>query len=348
MNHQKILYIDLNSTIGHLNFNKIYLNNLSKSYEVDVVLDKYYFKSHFKKHGFKNIFEYSNEEFRHKTYIKYICSYLRILWKLNFKKIYNRYDIVIFGSYELVPLFFIYINSNVILINHNNLRTLKSKLRRTILRILARKFKFLVFNDYMEEGLNKIGVLDVINKPHGLPQSFKKKDIYNYKDLIIKIGIPQSSSLIFAPSKNNNIDELINSSTFNEFMRLKNYYLVVKGKGEDKLNIKFTNRFLEEKEYQSLIYHSKIILIDYLKSYGYRTSGILFEAIANDKYCLISQNESFKCYKRYFNYDPFFNSIQELVIKLNKIEQYNNCRKKYIQKDMLNPSFDNLSAYFNL
>ena len=326
----KILYIDHISPYGHVNFNTIHLQSLlSLNHHVYCIFKKDYFK----KISVENIKIYLELPlWLYKKYwngfterILYFSQLLFIKFKVKFKT----FDIVIFASYEPISLFFANIKCPLLLINHNTISGLdKSKVKEFFTKSISNRNVHIVFNEYMKQRLLLSKIHNVVIVPHGFIKPFiidQPNNVLNsFTDIDYKIFNLHAYSIVFCPSSAS-IDkiflfQLLFDKGFNEFLIERNIILVLKGNiyldQNFCRNIVCIDRRFSDIEYQKLFFLSKIILLLYDNNYKYRTSGVLFECFSNNKPCLVLQNESINSYSKYFNYDPFFDTVSELSDKV--------------------------------
>jgi len=102
--------------------------------------------------------------------------------------------------------------------------------------------------------------------------------------------------------------------------------------------------FFPVSEYEYLFLNSDIIIINYPKTFRNRTSGIFWECVANDKLCLLSDIKVFAGYGRFMKYVPFFNTIEEFMLKIFETLNLDEGLKKnpYLDKGKLTPNFKEL------
>ena len=76
---------------------------------------------------------------------------------------------------------------------------------------------------------------------------------------------------------------------------------------------------IENVLYQSILKCCSLALIYYPKSFNLRVSAFLLECLANDIPCLLSDIDSFRSFQKYFNYDPFFISTDDLQSRIEDL-----------------------------
>lgn len=338
---KRVLYIDPILQNGHVKFNKIYINKLN---ELDVIIDYIFVK------GYEKNFNIS--------YDKIIYLIPSILFKYNYGKFGNRicylislilvkfhckfgvYDKIIFSSFEEISFYFSGIN-NSILINHVNFQNFNSNVKRFFLTRVLKKNKCIVFDLDTKNEVLKYGNFDIIIKPHGFYKQFnfkidssftiKNKDLYN--------------NFIFSPSSNSSdlyfLSSLLNSSYFLNFLKENKILFIVRSNIEIEKNdnILMLNKYLTDQEYSHFFNLSDVILINYPKSFRFRTSGVLFECFEFNKPCLVSDLKGFRNYSKHFNYNPFYNDIESLVNSYFSLKKYN-CYYKNLED--LNPCLKDL------
>lgn len=123
------------------------------------------------------------------------------------------------------------INYEKILVNHNNIKSLSSKIKSFFLRELSKKNINVVFEDYIKDYLLYKGVQNVIVKPHGIPTVIEGN--YNCINSILpKVSLENYEMIIFAPSSSstdiNLINKLYKDSDFNDYLKKIEYYWFLK------------------------------------------------------------------------------------------------------------------------
>lgn len=340
MNNNKILYIDVMCSNGHVSFNKIYINKLiSSGYEVKLILKKKYVKKlnlpdsmilfelpYFLFYDFKGIGIMNR--------LMMLISFIYINIRISTSKFRDIY----IGGYEEISFYFSFFINKTILINHNNIGGLNNKLKKYFFIKNTKKHKVLVFNEKIKNYLIKLKVKNIIVKPHGLPEKFYTSEHGNMYDTFRKV--------IFIPSSNSSnlkfILELINNCSFLEYLKKNNYLLIIKGDFSTiNPNLIVINGYLDFEVYKKIFLKADIILLPYPISFKYRVSGVLHECLANNKICLLSKIESFEVYTPHFKYNPFFRNIIELTERIDYLTNSNEFSSSYNYEDLekLEPKF---------
>ncbi len=313
----KFLYIDPFSPNGHINFNKIYVSALSGlNLSIDFIFKEDYAKN--LNLPINPIFEIPKNYYYESGKLGNRILYYKIFKFLKKKINFQSYDYVFFSSYEEISLFTSRIKGNLFLISHDNVRGFLSPVKRFFLKRLAKNSTFLVFEDYMKDLILKTGIEKVKVLPHSylqgdIKKNPTKKDHCEYQ--------------IFLPSSANNVDfefinTIINSNEIKDILVKKNIVLTFKSKSikSQHRNISIINYRLNDEEYRRLFLQSDIILIPY-SNFLYRTSGVLFECIANEKKAFIKNLKAFECYKNMSSSLYYFSSIEDFKILLKKIDK---------------------------
>ncbi|MES5169654.1 hypothetical protein ABVC73_15145 [Prevotella melaninogenica] len=340
---KKILYINYIHQKGHYNFDKIHINALdNENAEILLILhseekkalpysdDKYClvlpkcFSTSFKSGFFNRII--------------YICTLLYIFFKVNFKE----YSDIVLASMEEISIFLIPLKKNKFIICHNNACGLTNKIKKPLLRLIGAHNTFIVFNKRMKDAFLSEKIINTKVISHGCLPAYKFNDnidvllnLKNYKTIIFH----PSSAIDFA-----NIEQLYKNDSFLEFLRKENILLILKTpnlKTNIAPNIINITKYLSKEEYQNLFLKSDYILLSYPQDFGYRVSGVSYECFSNKKRMLIHSNPSFDYCKDYFNYNPFYNSNEELIALIKKLQ--NNQSLQYVAESKdLTPDYSKI------
>jgi len=351
---KRVLYIEPFSSEGHLNFNRIYI---SKLLELNIKLDLVLKESYIQKIGVplnllklkipKYLFITNKGSFVNRIYFFKILSFIKKNIDLSV------YDFVIMAGYEEISLFFSNIKQKLILINHSNISGLNSYVKRYFFKRISKNNHHIVFEEYMKEYLNEIGVKNAFVIAHGLPNPFRMTSEQideNVKTILKDNFYKKFQKIIFSPSSGSVdrqfMEQIVRNHNFINFLENQNILLIIKGDFSylETKNIKIVRDYLSEIQYRSLILLSNAILIKYPDSHMYRVSAVFFECIANDKLCFLSDIKALKCYEPHLNYNAYFSDTNQLI---SIITEWIRSRDKsnvspYICKEALVPSFNEI------
>lgn len=326
----KILYIDYNSSRGHVQFNRIQLNALTQIAKVYTIFKEGYFDNIQCPKAFKYfdipLSQYKNEsgmimsrlwEYRLLIYIKN---------KINPKE----WDYIIFSAYDIVSMFFARFFSKAMVFEHSSIEALDRPLKKIFFKGPNNKFTHIVFNESMKQKLSSSGIKKTVLVPHGfLPM---EKD---YESTNIMKELCLCGKYIFLPSLSSvdktEIELLINNPRLIQTLEHNNIKLVVKG---DYIsispNVVVYNGFFSENEYKDLFLNATFVFLPYSKSFKYRVSGVFFECIANNKYCVYRNIPALNIYDEYIKYPHHsYESIDDLVQCIKYMSNVVEVNEKY-------------------
>ncbi|WP_294958183.1 hypothetical protein [uncultured Flavobacterium sp.] len=327
--HNKILYIDPLLQKGHVNFNNIYIKSLIKAgYNLEFVFVKDY-EEQLDIDKSKVVYSLPNTLFKRDygklfNRLAYLIGLFFIRFSVNFKK----YDFVIFSSFEEISFALSGIKKSY-LINHINVsNSYESRIKFFFLDRILMANSLIVLDDKTKEYLSARGDYDLFMVPHGLPDSKVlneelKEDFHSN----ILDELKEYRKVIFSPSESSSdkifINSLIESNQFLKYLEDEKILFIYKDDIQnDKPNVMAIKGYLSQEAYDYLFLKSDVILIAYPERFKYRVSGVLLECIANNKLCAISRIEMLESFNTFFNYDPFFSSIGELIRLINSLVKY--------------------------
>jgi len=329
----KILYIDPLCNDGHINFNTIQLSSLFKqSPEIDCIFEKRY-----------------NEKLPINTNVIYELNISKSngRWKgisnrfnliknlIKIKKHINleHYDAIILSQYDELSILLANFPSSF-LINHTNISDIsKFKIKRVLFKLISKRHNQLVLDKSSFEYAKKLGLENIYLLKHGIPDRFNIQNSTHSLDSILKTKIQKNAKLVFAPSSGSCdtqfLIRLTHDIKFQEFLNQSDTFLILKNFNVDfkSPNILNIDRPLTMAEYRYLFMKADIIFLPYPKTFQYRSSGVFFEVLANNKKCLVSSAPTFKDYYYIIGSDSVYYSIQDLTNKiiefLNQTEAIN-------------------------
>lgn len=318
----RVLFIDPVSLDGHINFNKIHLQSLLKQ---PIDLDCIFVEGYRKRLGLQGIDEaYSIPQNIIKTNkggLAYRWSIYKALRLIKKNVGLSDYDKIIISCYEEISLALSFFPKSYI-INHNNLCNLNNSLKKFFYRLVSHRHNHLVLNTTSFNYLKEIGVSNVKQIGHGLvdPYHFEKRRFDN-------------GYSIFTPSLGSTdrefVQTLIDDESFRQYLKGNKIQLIVRGNYiiHDSDNITVMNRHLSFNQYVDLFMNSDCLLICYPLSFKYRVSGVLLEAIANNKKCVIRNSPDFKEYEPIFGKEAFYSNSKDLQNAIGKVldDDYSMC-----------------------
>lgn len=319
---KKVLFIEHITHEGHKNFNEIYIDNLiNQGASVKLVFQKKHvnqLKYNISMYE-KTIpdFLYVNSQIPLVNRISYIFQLLYVKLFINL----GAYDIVILSSYDDIALSMVKFRKSMYLINHDNARGLDNELKKRCIKAISKIHNHLVFNEYVKEKFNNHNINNVIVVSHGCNNPIDRLVLSNKKELeklSNKFIKNNYKHIVFSPSSysdGNFFRDMLSNSEFLNYINEHEILIIIKSnelKSENN-NILILNNYISNIQYQLLFYISDIILINYPTNFKYRVSSVFFDSCANSKRVLIKDIPAFHCYKDYFNYNPLFSTVGELI-----------------------------------
>ena len=333
----KILYINYMYQKGHINFDKIHIKALeNEGFDVWLIIPSR-IKMFFTTPSYKCLFTIPNWLCpKNATPLLNRIAYLLTLLYIKFKINKTNYKHIFISNFDEVTLGLIPIDKQMYLYCHNTANNFGSKLKAFFIRKLAKNNHFIVFNNEMAKGFYKKGIEDVQVVSHGCVPPFP-----NAESLKLKVDVDYRR-IIFIPSERTSsvfLQDFLMNKEFIHFIEQNKILIVVRNYHQN-ITSEFThpvNRYLSTSEYRSLFLKSDFILIAYPDNFGYRVSGISFECIANKKNLLFLANDSLNYCKSFYNYNPEFKNITELIAKLESFDYKKN--KCIVDEEALIPDY---------
>ena len=331
----KILFIDYLSYVAHKNFNKIQVDALQKlGCQIDFVGNK---------NQFDNIYDNGKISIteiiggfatkKHKSPLLSRIANILYLSRVKYRSPIKEYDIIIFPTYDILSLFFFRTKKKTILINHNNVSQLWSKIKLWMTRHLSDNYIHIALSEEMKEELQKLIPLGKCYYiPHGIiePTNNFKRPLF----------VQEGASFIFCPVNRNFDEEIVNkllvSDKVNSYLKINNLYIIIKKiteKVKDTDYIRVINGILEKAEYDYLIKYSQAVLLPYKSSFKYRCSGIMFESISYNTPIIATDIPALKCFENDCNINYF---IDEKSF-LDTLKEIRNYKQKKVDRDKFNP-----------
>lgn len=330
---KRILYVDLLSPVGHVNYDMNMLRLMKNHYEVDVIIrqsilaqisDKFY-----------HLEEACPDKIFPDTWTGKISNRLYFVLKWRFYQFYfiisiikNRcqyYDYVFFSSidiYSFAIASWFDNNKKMTFVDHGIYR-LKGKYARFFYKyILNKNTKIIALEEYIAHYMKECGVLNNIYViHHPLPQ-IKKQQL---QSIAVK-----DRYFAFAPSTSNDesfIDDLITQASSIP----TNVSLQVRSnrRNYSSDNLVVYNKRIAVEDFDILFEEADYILLPYESTYNYRTSAVLFESLSKGKRVLLwGNNTLMEYFKNYPNCVCLFDDVKDLIGKLNQVEniEYDNNR----------------------
>ncbi len=349
-----VLYIDTFSQFGHTNLNKVFLRQFrSLGFKVSVIARSNYI----------NEIEVSEKDIALKIpeyYYNLKAGSLkdRILqWQiLRFIKKsidFRKYDVVFFSYFDEIVFALSGIKGNLFFMNHSNVTGLESGIKRFFLKCISRIGTILVFHESICIRFKEFGISNVVVEPLGLnlpyqidnqqSQTFLKEIDQRLlkEDIQFKIFIPT-----LAKYQDDFLKKLFSDISFLEFLEKKRVLIIIKDKSLtiNHPNVCLLKSFLMDKVYQAIFLDADFVMLHYPESFKYKVSASLFECFSNNKPCFVSDIEAFRLFESYFNYNPYYSSVAELImlIQISIDKKHSIILKPYNNLAMLNPTLESI------
>lgn len=314
---KKIIYIDYDLQVGHVNFNRIQIDALKATgADVHLVLHQYMYE-HLPYH--REMYDYivpTILKYRDGHPIINRISFIITLLLIKLTVNLGKYDNVIIGYCDEVSLWTLPPACGMYIFMHRTAGLKESRLKRWMCKRIARKNSFLVFNSHMGDMLREAGITPYHITSHGCVEAFE-----NNTDATNNPGLT-----IFHPSAKISekfVADVLSDQTVLHFLEKNNIHIILKeyksGIKIEHKNIVYLPAMIDFKEYKRLFVSADVILLSYPKSFSGQVSGVSFECVANRKRTMIYRHPSLEYCRSFYNYDPIFNNAMEFVCLCRKL-----------------------------
>ena len=319
--NRRILFIDYIYQRGHVNFNRIHIDALrSEGYDVKLVMHS----------DIAAQLGYPDSDYalkipcflkkrENRAVINRVIFVLTLLL-LKLRIRFGKYSHVVVSECDEVTLGIMPPCRNMHIVCHDT-ATVQSRLKLHFLKRLARHNTFLVFDEYMKAPLVKNGITNVEIISHGCVQPFNPDG---------SVVLPQNAQafrkLIFHPSSKADAsftNALVADSTLAGYLEANGILLLVHGNKPQTAavspNIRFIAGYIPTETYREIFLRADIVLLAYPRSFRNQVSGVSYECVANGKNMLVLEHPALHYCKDFYNYDPLFSDIPELVRKIRAL-----------------------------
>lgn len=327
---KKLLYLDLLSPMGHIDINKIYINNFSKIYEEIIVIVSEIYKGKLSEDNYTNVkFKYiSNKLFKKdKLRINHMRLFIKILPIIN-----SKYDNIFISSFDNISfkLFFNKINKKMNLLLHENLDiVLISERHEKYFKRIVNNYNIniIVYDEKIRKKIFEIYKdvkCSVSVNLHPIDNSKRKLINRKIKDEKISRIIEENSGkrVLFSPGIAN--IKAIHEEFKNNIDKLENEWIVIcRSKIEyfKKGTLLIYNNNISDEDYATLFSKSDLILLNYSPNY-YRVSGVLCDSIAFNKMILVPKKSPvLNSYVEEFNIGYSFSEDKEIISSIRNISE---------------------------
>lgn len=322
---KKILVVDPLSYSGHVNYNHGIIRAISRDFDYDIIVNDFMAYS-LRKKGIKeecfikkypkdwSIESLSKKMNKISYHIAFRFFFLKVLWNviLNQKK-YDGIIITCIDVYSFMLISWLF-STKTCVVDHGIGNIEKNKVYKWCWLLISKKIRIIVLEDFIELMVRKnLHNRNVYVVRHPLPV------IHHHKIEIEK----ENEILIFAPSASN--DE----EFFDEIMQLKipNDVTIIAKSNKSQYtskNLIIYKGYISTDEYNHYISACDYILLAYDRTYNYRISAVLFEAVQLGKRVLLLSNNTLSYYAEIFGEDVLlFDTPQKMleIIKNNKLKK---------------------------
>lgn len=315
----KLMYMDLLTPKGHKIQNKRYINLLAKYFDVYVTCPENWYNNSLNAHMIEDK-DFLVGKGKFKNRLDSIRSFIK-----NYRLLKSiKPDYIFIASYDTITLAFVInflikkCNNRVKILHHNNIDETKNKIKRFFFKTYINKVDHIVFEEFIKEYLNKnynIKQNSIYVLPHQLNienncSNNSKKEVFDC------VGLSQSND-------DNIIYEIIKNEIKNETIKNSNIKIILKSKLYEFDNgaLKVFKGYLETKEYNNYIVNSLSFCMPFSVNFNNRMSGTFVDALSNNKVVFGTNIKLLKYYnKKYPHICNIFNNIEDLVVKLSKVD----------------------------
>lgn len=336
MEKKKILYVDYDLQVGHVNFNQIHIDALmATGAEVRLVLHKYMFEHlPYPKEMYDYIIPTSLRYRDGHPLINRIIFIITLLL-IRFKVKVKAYDKVIVGFCDEISLWLLPVSRNMHVFLHRAANVEDSMVKRWLCKRIARKNRFLVFNQYMGNMLrtNGINAYNVVS--HGCVPAFEVSDAKT-EDGYFTIFHPS------AKLNENFVNNILKDERTQNYLVKRKIRLILKRTNDADIvehsNITYLPPTIDFADYKATFVHSDAILLSYPESFRGQVSGISFECVANNKRAMIYEHQSLDYCNGFYNYHTFFNDVDGFIYLCEELRT-NDDAKCVVTPETLAPDY---------
>ena len=308
---KKILYIDYDLQVGHVNFNRIQIDALKATgADVRLVLHQYMYEHLPYPREMYDCIVPTILKYRNGHPIINRLSFIITLLLIKLTVNIGKYDSVIIGYCDEVSLWALPPASGMFIFMHRTAGLKESSLKRWLCKRIARKNTFLVFNSHMGDMLKEAGITSYHITSHGCVEAFDSNT-----DAIHSPGLT-----IFHPSAKISeefVADVLSNQTVLRFFEKNNIHIILKecepGIKINHKSIVYLPAMIDLKDYKKVFASADVILLSYPKSFAGQVSGVSFECVANLKKAMIYSHPSLEYCKAFYNYNPIFGNVQEFI-----------------------------------
>lgn len=319
----RVLYFDSLFPRGHRKYNVSMVELISKKYDLDVIdYNNHYYDANLPENchlitipGDKEIIQ-SGIKGRLRSY-----SLIKRCKKI-FRK--GNYDALVIASFDIYVMFlanhFFKKRDNVILIHHNTVDQMaESKFKRICFNCYKNKYKHVVLEDFIANYLLSKNIfksnLYVIYQPLTFRSRLVVEHAYTYNAVSLSNSVDE-----------NFLNDIIQQEANLHLLEKNGLRIIIKSntlKSESN-SIIIIKGFISDADYEQLEFESEYILLFYPKSFLFRASDILKNAMSNGKKILCSGFMLANSYARlYPETCIIINSYEELIneLKSNRVNR---------------------------
>lgn len=324
----KILIVDYLAPIGHIGYDSYHIRLIEQCCDNVCIISK---KEHIHSYyiGNAKILYLPNKYFReYKLVPRSVYNRIQDLLKLIYIKKFlkkEKFDKIIFLSYDIMSSGIIKFSEECLMINHTNVDGLNFRIKRFLTKKLPQNYKFVVLADYIKENMTRIlPNKEIVVIPHGLTKKYR-----NNKSIHKPFGINKFIYCPITSSYDHNIfHNILSDHNVQSYLRTSGITLIIKSNTnlQEYPNTFVVNKFIDEETYCDLMLGALAVFAPYDASFNNRISGVLMECIGNNVPVISSPSSA--CYKyarKYANYDMLVEKPSEFINTLYNIEKMEGC-----------------------
>lgn len=341
---EKVIYINYMKQLGHLHFDQIQIDALvAQGYDVKLVMhQEIALQLPYPKEMYALVLpSWTDTDSKHSWMVR-LHFLLTLLW-IKFHIDESHFDHCVVSNIDEVSMGLCPLRRGMHLMCHGSAQGFGQKLKTFFLRKLSRRNTFLVFNDDMQQPFLQHGITSVKIISHGCLPAFKesttlKESQGSYNSASKPCVIFQASS-----KSDDRFWEMICAPKMDQALRERNVLLILRGTNAPDSSfrnfsfgsIKVIPNYLSGEAYRQAFAKADIILLAYPPSFRYQVSGVSYECIANQKPLLAWRNPALSYCKDFYSYDPFFDSAEEFLAKIDFLRAHREIRPKVTREELV-------------
>lgn len=318
-----ILIVEYLAPIGHVGYVSYHINTLlDLGHNITFYThDNFYKECKIPSVLFKNFpkFLYCQVNNPLKPIIERVQGIIKLLI-IDLFLIFNKYDVIIFTSYDIMSFWIFRTKSPTFIVNHNNTTDFTSSIKKSLHHSISSKFTHVALAPFIQDYLKQYLRNKVIMIPHGLTKKYHRikednRSLFGGRFVYIHTTSSCNKYVLTQVLQNENLRSYLQNNKLKLVVKSYTY------KSDDK-NIIVLPHFIDGDMYARIMGEAMAVFAPYNdNTFHFRVSAVLMECFGSNIPIISTPSLSYSSYSDFITYPFIVDSPESFIEAIDTISK---------------------------